>query len=327
MADWESIRAFGMDSLLWWEVVVKPGIRRLGMVRGKQMAKDSRAELNLLLVRQAYLNKKVKGGQTDKLVELRNVHVLIQQWYQQQSEKIKNQSRASEFQESEKVTIYHHEIHKKAIRKSAILKLQTPGGVIEGHALCSAFLEQEVKNLLLTNASLSPTSQNTLLDELTPCFTETDNAILKSPPTLKSVKETIDASNLHAAPGCDGIPSLLYKVCWDTVGPGLTDVMKEVFLCKPLPPSQRTSLMVFGTKPKKPNSILPQDKRRISLLNSDFKTASGLEAARLKKMLTHTLSPLHLVAVDAFTMGLIWLEMPSGQLERGDKAVGFLTLT
>ena len=168
--------------------------------------------------------------------------------------------------------------------------------MLEGHALCAAFLEQEVKNLLLTNADLDPTSQNTLLEELTPCFTEADNAILKSPPTLKSVKETMYVSNLHASPGCNGIPSLLYKVCWDTVGPGLTDVMKEIFLCKPLPPSQRTSLMVFGTKPKKPNSILPQDKRRISLLNSDFKTASGLEAAKMKKMLTHTLSPLQLVA-------------------------------
>ena len=159
-------------------------------------------------------------------MELRTVHGLIQQWYQHQSEKIKNQSRATEFQESEKVTIYHHEIHKKSIRK-----LQTPGGVLEGHALCAAFLEQEVKNLLLTNADLDPTSQNTLLEELTPCFTEADNAILKSPPTLKSVRETIDASNLHAAPGCDGIPSLLYKVCWDTIGPSLTEVMQEVFKC------------------------------------------------------------------------------------------------
>ena len=80
------------------------------------------------------------------------------------------------------------------------------------------------------------------------------------------------------------------------MGEPLTDVMKEVSQCKPLTPSQRTSLMVFGTKPKKPNSILPQDKRRISLLNSDFKTASGLEAGRMKQMLTHTLSSLQLVA-------------------------------
>ena len=139
--DWLNIKAFGMNTLLWWEVVVKPGIRKLGMLRGKQMAKVSRAELNLLLVRQAYLNKKVKQGNTNKLTELKTVHGLIQQWYQNQCDKIKNQSRASEFQESEKVTIYHHEIHKKKIRKSAILKLQTPSGVLEGHSQCANYLE------------------------------------------------------------------------------------------------------------------------------------------------------------------------------------------
>jgi hypothetical protein len=131
MVDWQGIKAFGMDTLLWWEVVVKPGIRKLGMLRGEQMAKDSRSELNLLLVRQAYLNRKVKLGHTNNLAELRTVHSFIQQWYQKQCEKLKLESRASEFQESEKVTIYHHEIHKKLSRKSAILKLQTPDGLLE----------------------------------------------------------------------------------------------------------------------------------------------------------------------------------------------------
>ena len=51
-------------------------------------------------------------------------------------------------------------------------------------------------------------------------------------------------------------------------------------------------------KPKKTNSAKPQDKRRISLLNSDFKTASGLDARKLKKTLTHTLSSHQLVAGD-----------------------------
>ena len=117
--------------------------------KGQQLS-----ELNLLLVRQAYLNRKVKLGHTNNLAELRTVHSFIQQWYQKQCEKIKLESRASEFQESEKVTIYHHEIHKKLIRKSAILKLQTPDGLLEGHDQCAAFLEKDVKNLLLTDANL-----------------------------------------------------------------------------------------------------------------------------------------------------------------------------
>ena len=60
--------------------------------------------------------------------------------------------------------------------------------------------------------------------------------------------------------------------------------------------SMRTSLMVFGNKPKKAGSLLPKDKRRISLLNSDFKVASGLEERRFKKTVTRTLSPNQLVA-------------------------------
>ena len=266
------------------------------MMRGKQISKDSRGELNLLLIRQAYHNKKVKKGHAGHLLELNNVHALIQGWYQNQSEKVKVKSRAQEFQDSEKVTVYHHEIHKKLVKKSAILKLQTPSGIIEGHNACATFLENEVKNLLLTDAGLDQSAQNTLLEEISPCFTEADNIILRAPPTQQCVKDTINDSNLHAAPGCDGIPSLFYKVCWDTIGSSLTEVMHEIHLCKPLTSSQRTSLMVFGSKPKKPNSLLPQDKRRISLLNSDFKTASGLDARKFKKMLTHTLSPLQLVA-------------------------------
>ena len=56
--------------------------------------------------------------------------------------------------------------------------------------------------------------------------------------------------------------------------------------------------MVFGSKPKKLSSLKPSDKRRISLLNSDFKIVTGLEAARFKKTFTHTLSPAQMVAGD-----------------------------
>ena len=56
--------------------------------------------------------------------------------------------------------------------------------------------------------------------------------------------------------------------------------------------------MVFGAKPKKVTSLKPSDKRRISLLNSDFKIITGLDAARFKRTFTHTLSPAQMVAGD-----------------------------
>ena len=175
MVGWKNIKAFGMSTLPWWELVVKPGIKKLGILRGRQMAKDSRSELNLLLVRQAYLNKKIKLGQADKLAELRTVHGLIQGWYQKQCEKIKNQSRASEFQDSEKVTIYHHEIQQKKIINSAILKLQTVDGLVDGHEQCASYLEHEVKARLLSDVGRDPDAQHGLLAKVEPRFTEPDN--------------------------------------------------------------------------------------------------------------------------------------------------------
>ena len=57
----------------------------------------------------------------------------------------------------------------------------------------------------------------------------------------------------------------------------------------------RTALMVFGTKPKKANSLKPGDKRRISLLNPDFKILEGLDARRFRKISSHCLSPVQYV--------------------------------
>ena len=143
---------------------------------------------------------------------------------------------------------------------------------------------------------LDHVAQQTLLNEISPVFTEKDINMFLKPPSKDDVWKTVCKSNLNAAPGSDGIPSLAYKECWSVLGDALTEVMLAVHHCQPLQPSMRTSLMVFGCKPKKPNSLLPKDKRRISLLNSDFKVATGLDAERLKAVATHTLSPLQLVA-------------------------------
>ena len=76
----------------------------------------------------------------------------------------------------------------------------------------------------------------------------------------------------------------------------LTDVAQAIHAGSQPTLSQRTSLMVFGSKPKKINSIKPGDKRHISLLNSDFKLVTGIDAKRFSSTATHSLSPLQLVA-------------------------------
>ena len=56
--------------------------------------------------------------------------------------------------------------------------------------------------------------------------------------------------------------------------------------------------MVFSTKPNKAQSINPRDKRRLSMLNSDFKIITGVILKRYNTVLTHTLSPQQLAVGD-----------------------------
>ena len=209
---------------------------------------------------------------------------------------MKHQSRIEEVTESEKVTIYHHKLHQKHIKKTSILKLQDGDTLLEGHASCSRFLENSVSDLLLAPAELSHEAQETLPQDVDTVFMQEDNDMLCAPPSLGDVKEVLAKSNLQAAPGCDGITGLLYYVCWDFLGESLTEVMKSIHEGNQPTVSQRTSLMVFGSKPKKPNSIRPGDKRRISLLNADYKLATGLESRKFRKLSTHTLSQHQYVA-------------------------------
>ena len=296
MLDWQEVQDLGLDVLTWWEILVKPGIKKLAIQRSKEINRERRGVLNLLLLRQAYLSKQLQLGRCSRLGELRAVQVEIIEWYEKESQKILLQARSDEISQSEKVSIYHHDLHKKNMKRSSILKLQTEKGLIEGHSQCASFLEDQVGDLLLNPAPLDQVARDILLDEIKPVFTDRDNAKFAALPNEKEVKDVLSSSNLLAAPGTDGIPSLLYHECWDTMKKPLTEVVKAIHQGENPTLSMRTSLMVFGSKPKKINSIKPGDKRRISLLNSDFKIVTGVDAKRFGSTATYSLSPLQLVA-------------------------------
>ena len=139
MTGWLEVKALGLEVIPWWEVMVKPGIKQLAIQRSKEINQDRRSEINLYLLRQAYLTKKLQGpGRSSSvLTELRIIQRQIERWYCQESEKIKAQSRIDEYQQDEKTRIYHHDLHKKKVKRSSILKLQTPEGILEGHDACA----------------------------------------------------------------------------------------------------------------------------------------------------------------------------------------------
>ena len=95
-------------------------VRKLLIDRGKEMNKEKSGHLNLLFLKQAYLVMKIQKGQTHRLASLKQVQAEIQLWYEQDSEKVKLQSRSDELDSSEKVRIYHHELHSNISTKQRL---------------------------------------------------------------------------------------------------------------------------------------------------------------------------------------------------------------
>ena len=166
------------------------------MERNKELVKEQRGELNLLLIQQAYLVKKQKNSLADvsSLATLHSVQRKIGEWYENRCKKVQVQSQRDEFQLSEQTRIYHHELHKKSIKRNAILKLDTEDeGILQGHDACSNYLQKKLQELLGEPACLDSVSQATLLSGVEEQITEEDNDMFEALPTKDEIFKALSA--------------------------------------------------------------------------------------------------------------------------------------
>ena len=77
---------------------------------------------------------------------------------------------------------------------------------------------------------------------------------------------------------------------FDIIGDALTSIIGEIFIKEKPTEYQRTVKMIFANKPNKAGSIKLKDKRKISLLNTDFKILTGTENKRHHTILDRTVS-------------------------------------
>ena len=70
--------------------MVKKGIKELARERGIEIKKQRIGQLNMLKIKQAYLNTKVSSSLGDQkhLTDLMGVNISISKWYETESENI-----------------------------------------------------------------------------------------------------------------------------------------------------------------------------------------------------------------------------------------------
>ena len=84
-------------------------------------------------------------------------------------------------------------------KKTAILKLQTEAGLLEGHSACADYLERSVETLLLHAAELDLHAQEALLAEVVPVFSEAENKKFLARPNSKKVYDVVAASKFKCS--------------------------------------------------------------------------------------------------------------------------------
>ena len=291
MIVWNEIcEKFNHYILDWWESLVKPQIRIIAIEFTRKLNKSASGRLNVLYLKQAYYCKKLREGDVSAAVHYKAANNLIVKWFEEQAKNVQTQLNLCDITESETTNLYHHSLHKKKLIHSAILELDTEEGSKRGHIQCAEYILKSVENLLQSPFKFDSNCQSLLLNEVNIVFTEADNKELLRVPSIEEVRQVISTANQRAVPGNDGIIGLLYATLFNLLGSALHEVIVEIF-CRERPTlSQRTCMMIFAGKPGKLNSKLLKDKRKISLLNFDFKILTGIENSRHSKILHRTVS-------------------------------------
>ena len=287
---WEGAKSL-MPLIEWWELL-KIDIRNAAKKMNQERERKRKSLLNYLTLSQIHLARKVAKGEFSLMEQLKTIQIKINDWLEQEAEKVKLKAKLRNIEESEKVSIYHHEKLRRETNKNKIMKLKTEDGkVIEGHEKCANLLNNEAKEMFGKEVELDEEEQEELLKEVEEVFTEKDNEMLEKEITDQEIKESLGKCNSNSAPGTDGLTFLTYAQCWQSIGTHLGDVIREIFQKGKSPATMRHSQLVFSVKPQKPNSLLTRDKRKLAMLQTDHKILTGVLAARLKRTVKHTISP------------------------------------
>jgi hypothetical protein len=171
-------------------------------------------------------------------------------------------------------------------RRNYIKSLKGDSGEVVAGAKLKPFIADHYKNLFSSCAG-----QRT--EEVLSCVerrvSRLMNEILLETFTGEDVEEALRSIGDLKAPGLDGIPSVFYKRFWSLVG---NQVKKEVLVVLnrgPMPQGWNDTIIVLIPKVKNLNKL--KYLHPISLCNVLYKLIFKVLANRLKKILTHIISP------------------------------------
>ena len=291
--NWLSLQE-GLCPIFWWEEVVKPGIRSIALSRERELNAQRRRKIAALQFRMSFHLKRLKTSSAENLAanisNLERIKAEIKEFYQERAKIIIRQNKTEEFDMSDSTKLYHYESHKNYMKESKMEKLEVDGCIYEGQDEIEKVMRKKLEDTLSKTFSLNREACEDLFSFDVPKISAEMDGLLHKEISPKELEIALRQLNSKASPGIDGIPSTLYVKLIDLFLPHIRLVFNCIVKGGQPSKTMRTSTIQFLTKPKKAGSIKLSDKRRISVLCTDFKCLETVLANRLTKVMPQFIS-------------------------------------
>ena len=285
----------GLTPTFWWENVVKPEIKALALSREKEINLQRRRKLAALQLRLSYHLRNLKKCTSDKFVEcvtkLDNIKAEMQSFYQERAKIILIQNRAEVFDMSDETKLYHFESLNSYVTKSEITRIEVDDCIYEGQKNIENVINKSLEKSMSEKFVLDHNACEKLFSFKVPQIDKSMDDAMNSDVSITELRKAIKQLNSKASPGLDGIPSTVYEKMMDVFEPHMIEVFNFILRGEDTPTeTMRTSTVQFLSKPKKASSIKLSDKRKISVLCTDFKCLETILANRLNAAMPQFIS-------------------------------------
>ena len=282
------------SALNLWEEVVKPGIKQLAIQREREINLERNQELQALQLKLDFHLWKLKEDDlvnlTEKLANYENAKQNLNDFFQQRAKVILYQNRSEIFEMSDATKIYHYESLTNYIKQSHFNQIEVNEKIFDSKEEIEKVISEALEKTMSKNHTVDIENFEQLFSFDVPKISKNDNMLLTDKIKKSELKKALRKLRSKASPGIDSIPSGLYVSMFDLFAPLMLEVFNEIIQGQQPPASMRTSVVQYLNKPKKAKSIKLSDKRKISVLCTDFKCLEKIIAIRLKKVMSKFVS-------------------------------------
>ena len=271
-----------------WEFL-KYKIRQFTILFSKKSKKDfEKKELNIIKQLNVYCNK-LNPTEDDKQ-KILNLQPELDEMYIQRAQGAFIRSRAKWIEEGEKNSAYFCGLEKRRQKKNNINTLLVNDIEITEPKSISLEILKFYKQLY--SSKFSEEDCHTFLkdiEEYIPKVGDNFKQTCDNQITMAELDGVIGRLSLNKAPGSDGLTGDFYRHFWEDIKKLLHQAFVEIFETCILPPTMRHGLIISIPKPGKDPRLI-ENRRPITLRNSDYKLLTYIFSTRLQTEISHLIA-------------------------------------